>query len=156
MILSQCSGERWGCTQALGLVAGVSTSMMCSESMGAQKLGHPVPDSNLVSEEKRGRPPTADTYKPAFLLSWLYPLTVCPVNAGSVPLLRAMLLHLPCCRFFPCLIWPRGELEMSAARFAVGSSLWCCFTSYLSPEVQYFKLYFGCSPPHTIFPWPIT
>ena len=45
------------------------TSMMCSGSTGAKKLGQPVPESNLVSDENRGNPPTAETYRPAALLS---------------------------------------------------------------------------------------
>lgn len=44
--------------------------MMCSGSTGAKKLGQPVPESNLVSDENRGNPPTAETYRPAPLLSW--------------------------------------------------------------------------------------
>lgn len=45
------------------------TSITCSGSTGAKKLGQPVPESYLVSEEKSGSPPMALTYTPFCLLS---------------------------------------------------------------------------------------
>lgn len=45
----------------------------------------PVPDSNLAEDSNRGRPPMADTHTPRVLVSWLYPFTVLPVKARSVP-----------------------------------------------------------------------
>jgi len=50
--------------------------------MGCQKLGQPVPDSNLVEELKRPAPQTAHPYVP---LSWLSQYS--PVKGASVPLL---------------------------------------------------------------------
>ena len=47
--------------------------MMCSGSIGAQNDGHPVPDSNFVSDENSGSPPMALTHSPSFLLSCGYP-----------------------------------------------------------------------------------
>src|SRR2546428_14024460 len=38
---------------------------MFAGSSGLVKLGHPVPDSNLSSEEKRGSPDTTRTESPA-------------------------------------------------------------------------------------------
>src|SRR6267143_504855 len=42
-----------------------------SFSAGDQKLGHPVPESNFVSDENRGAPHPAQTYIP-FSLLWRY------------------------------------------------------------------------------------
>src|SRR5438105_15145920 len=49
---------------------------------GAQKLGQPVPESNLVFEAKSSRPQTTHTYTPG---SWLSQYS--PVKGRSVPLL---------------------------------------------------------------------
>jgi hypothetical protein len=48
-----------------------TTSTTCCGSMGAKKEGQPVPLLNLVSLLNSGRPPTALTYVPLALLSWL-------------------------------------------------------------------------------------
>jgi hypothetical protein len=37
-------------------------------TLATQKLGHPVPESNFVVEEKRWFPQPAHTYMPLFLL----------------------------------------------------------------------------------------
>src|SRR4051794_39058882 len=55
-----------------------------SAATGAQKLGHPVPDSNFVSELNSLFPQQTQRYIPLSCRSWYL-----PVNAGSVPLLRA-------------------------------------------------------------------
>src|SRR5579883_1131704 len=52
-------------------------------STGAQKLGQPVPESNLVFELKSGRPQQMQVYVP---LAWLF--AYLPVPAGSVALSR--------------------------------------------------------------------
>jgi len=51
--------------------------------IGAQKLGQPVPDSNLVSELKSSLAHAAQTYVP---FAWLF--QVSPVKARSVPFSR--------------------------------------------------------------------
>ena len=51
--------------------------------MGAQKLGQPVPDSNLVSERKRSVPQATHLYMP---LRCSFQVT--PLKARSVPALR--------------------------------------------------------------------
>src|SRR4026208_1149179 len=56
---------------------------MFSLTAGEVKLGQPVPESNLVSDEKSAAPHAAQWYMPS---SWLW--TYLPVNAGSVPLRR--------------------------------------------------------------------
>src|SRR5438477_3700062 len=55
-------------------------------SIGAQKLGQPVPDSNFVSERKSSCAHPAQTYRP---FAWLFQYS--PVKAGSVPALRSTL-----------------------------------------------------------------
>src|SRR3970040_3026359 len=54
---------------------------ICSGLIGAQKLGHPVPESNLVSESKRSFPEQSRRYIPSSLQSWYW-----PENGLSVPL----------------------------------------------------------------------
>jgi hypothetical protein len=54
--------------------------------IGAQKLGQPVPDSNLVSELNSSWPQPAHTYVP---WAWLFQSS--PVNARSVPFSRRTL-----------------------------------------------------------------
>lgn len=44
-------------------------------------------------DAKSGRPPTALTQVPGCLLSWLYPFTVLPLKARSVPDSSAMCLR---------------------------------------------------------------
>src|ERR1700730_13844781 len=56
-----------------------------SFAIGAQKLGHPVPDSNFVSELNRALSQHRQRYKP---LSCTF--QYCPVNARSVPTGRVM------------------------------------------------------------------
>src|SRR5437870_1169839 len=63
-----------------------SCSSRCSESTGLSKLGQPVPESNLASEENSGCPHATHSYTP---FSWL--LYSAPVNAPSVPLRRQTL-----------------------------------------------------------------
>src|SRR5665213_2772070 len=53
-------------------------------STAAEKLGHPVPESNLVDLSNNSAPQHAQRYVPA---SWLSQYL--PVNAGSVPFCRA-------------------------------------------------------------------
>src|SRR5437667_416691 len=60
----------------------VSVRMLCSW-IGAQKLGQPVPDSNLVSERNNSLPQHTQRYIPSSCRSQYL-----PVNAGSVPLWR--------------------------------------------------------------------
>src|SRR6478752_3533353 len=50
---------------------------------GDVKLGQPVPESNLVSDENRAAPQAAQWYMPS---SWLW--TYLPVKGASVPLRR--------------------------------------------------------------------
>src|SRR5262245_63869507 len=64
-----------------------SCSLTAPISTGAQKLGHPVPESNLVVEENSGAPQHTQLNMPA-RFSRLRGL----VNAGSVP----------CCRVTRC------------------------------------------------------
>ena len=52
-------------------------------SMGFQKLGQPVPESNLVPDAKSGAPHPAHVYVPSSLESWYSPVKACSV---------------PCCR----------------------------------------------------------
>src|SRR6185503_11174226 len=56
---------------------------MFSFAIGEVKLGQPVPDSNLVSDEKRSFPQHTHLYVP---FSWLFQNA--PVKARSVPFLR--------------------------------------------------------------------
>src|SRR5579864_7736692 len=51
--------------------------------MGAQKLGQPVPESNLVSDVNRGVPHPTQWYVPGSLVHQYF-----PVNARSVPASR--------------------------------------------------------------------
>jgi hypothetical protein len=51
--------------------------------MGAQKLGQPVPESNLVSDVNRGVPHPTQWYVPGSLVFQYF-----PVNARSVPASR--------------------------------------------------------------------
>mmetsp|Transcript_6146 Transcript_6146/g.20708 ORF Transcript_6146/g.20708 Transcript_6146/m.20708 type:complete len:282 (-) Transcript_6146:638-1483(-) len=66
-------------------------STMCSGAMGRTNEGQPVPLSNLSLLWNSGRPPTAHTYVPFFLLlcgtlgAALPKGTLCPVPALSVP-----------------------------------------------------------------------
>src|SRR5512135_1124416 len=62
-----------------------SCSSSRSESTARSKLGQPVPESNLASEENNGCPQATHSYMP---VSWL--LYRAPVNARSVPLRRQM------------------------------------------------------------------
>ena len=57
-----------------------------SSSTGSKKLGQPVPDSNLVSDENSGASQQTHTYVPS---SWQSQYS--PVKARSVPALRAHL-----------------------------------------------------------------
>ena len=59
-------------------------SSICSKLLGSLKLGQPVPESNLVSEEKSSAPQTAHWYIPC---SWLFQYF--PENGASVPPVRA-------------------------------------------------------------------
>ncbi len=59
----------------------VSTASL---SAGSKKLGHPVPESNLVSELNSSCPQPLQRYMPSSLLSQYV-----PVNARSVPFLRS-------------------------------------------------------------------
>lgn len=70
-----------------------TTSTMCEGSMGAKKEGQPVPELNLVSLVKSGSPPSAHTYVPRCLLSWLKPFAVLPVKGRSVPCSRVTYLQ---------------------------------------------------------------
>lgn len=60
-----------------------STSFTAPEFATRSKLGQPVPESNLLSEENSGEPQPAQWYIP---VSWL--LTNSPLNGASVPFLR--------------------------------------------------------------------
>src|ERR1700680_4104339 len=57
-----------------------SCSQTVAGSTGCQKLGQPVPESYLVSEENSGAPPHTQRYRPSPLSSQCG-----PVNARSVP-----------------------------------------------------------------------
>src|SRR6185295_13565429 len=46
-------------------------------SMGSQKLGHPVPESNLVPDAKSGAPHPAHVYVPSSFESWYSPVKAC-------------------------------------------------------------------------------
>src|SRR5678810_669659 len=59
-------------------------SSTASVSSGRKKLGHPVPDSNLVSEENNGAPQQTHSYVPS-----LWQSQYSPEKARSVPALRA-------------------------------------------------------------------
>src|SRR6266487_6626852 len=63
-----------------------SCSSMFSLFTGSSKLGHPVPESNLASDENNGAPQATHSYIP---FSWL--LKSAPVKARSVPLRRQTL-----------------------------------------------------------------
>src|SRR4051794_35105604 len=58
-------------------------SSTCSRLAGSVKLGQPVPESNLVSEEKSSVPQPTQRYMPC---SWLSQCS--PVNGASVPARR--------------------------------------------------------------------
>src|SRR4051794_11665312 len=60
-----------------------SSVMTLSATAGDVKLGHPVPESNFVSDANRAAPHAAQWYMPS---SWLW--TYLPVKGGSVPLRR--------------------------------------------------------------------
>src|SRR3954466_3309644 len=57
-----------------------SSVLTFSATAGEVKLGQPVPESNLVSDENRAAPQAAQWYMPS---SWL--CTYLPVKGGSVP-----------------------------------------------------------------------
>mmetsp|Transcript_42857 Transcript_42857/g.121452 ORF Transcript_42857/g.121452 Transcript_42857/m.121452 type:complete len:246 (+) Transcript_42857:772-1509(+) len=63
-------------------------SMTCMGSTGLRNDNHPVPLSYLSSDENSGRPLIAPTHMPFSFVFHLYPLTVSPVNAISVPAFR--------------------------------------------------------------------
>src|SRR5262245_56976682 len=60
-----------------------STRETLSSSIGCQKLGQPVPDSNFVVESNSGWPQQTQLKMPS---SWLFQYS--PVKARSVPFLR--------------------------------------------------------------------
>src|SRR5713226_6735048 len=64
-------------------------------SAAAKKLGHPVPESNFVSEPKSSAPQQTQWYVPSSCLFQYW-----PVKAGSVPHWRATLYcsGVNCCR----------------------------------------------------------
>ena len=64
--------------------------MPTASSIGAQKLGHPVPLSNFVSEEKSSRPQPAQTNCPSLFstFSGLRPRALGPVLAKHLKLFR--------------------------------------------------------------------
>ena len=59
-------------------------SRTASFETGVKKLGHPLPESNLVSEENSVFPHPAQTYVPSPVW-WTY----FPLNGGSVPFFRS-------------------------------------------------------------------
>jgi len=61
-----------------------SRNSIFSKFAGSLKLGQPVPESNLASEEKSSAPQTAHLYIPC---SWLFQYL--PANGASVPPARA-------------------------------------------------------------------
>src|SRR3989338_9543714 len=65
-----------------------SRNFICSKLTGSVKLGQPVPESNLVSEEKSSWPQIAQRNIPR---SWLSQYL--PVNGASVPPSRATLFN---------------------------------------------------------------
>src|SRR5690242_19811318 len=60
-----------------------SSKATLAESIGCQKEGQPVPESNLVFESKNGEPQQAQRYIPE---SWQFQYS--PVKADSVPFSR--------------------------------------------------------------------
>ena len=87
---------------------------------GLSKLGHPVPESNFVSEENSSAPHPAQTYMPFSLLLWYL-----PVKAISVPFSRktwyfsGLNFFFHSCSDFgiDCLILFRAAREIFANRF---------------------------------------
>ena len=66
------------------LLSGFTTT--ASGATGAEKFGHPLPESNFVSEENNRFPHPAQTYVPSAVW-WTY----FPLNGGSVPFFRSTL-----------------------------------------------------------------
>lgn len=83
----RCASHRLHNTSILLLKKLLSGSVLVlfSES-GSQKLGQPVPESNLLFELKSSLSQHTHSYTPSLLRSWYFPL-----NAGSVPFLLVIL-----------------------------------------------------------------
>src|SRR5260370_36740599 len=92
---------------------------MFSRSAAAKKLGHPVPESNFVSEPKSSAPQQTQWYVPSSCLFQYW-----PVKARSVPLPRATCY---CSGVSCCFHWASVLVILS---FSVSFSVMRCLHEY--------------------------
>src|SRR3989344_6968740 len=99
---------------------------------GLSKLGHPVPESNFVSDENSSAPHPAQAYIPFSLLLWYL-----PVRAISVPFSRKtwycsgfnFFFH-SCSDFVICFIFLKGGKGESYSRQAGYAQQSCSTAAY--------------------------